>query len=445
MLSRIPAYLVAILIYTFLFSAINSTALQKVVGGSDSAIGFLFTSFGLGWLFFCLLGAGFWVLVHFSMNSLGPKKVEMETLQRFTDNSVNKLKQNDPAFDPTQFLNDCGKLASKLNTAWTQNKMGLVRNLVSSGIHNRFRLQLGLMKLEGVQNHMKNWFLDTINLISVEVDPIYQTAHVEINARAKDVTLPLNASQGEVEKALAEASQEMYFEVWSFVRKNSAITKKGQGLLNGNCPNCGANIDDLGESNQCKHCKSIINSGDYDWVLAEITQKEEWKPGESSNSIDLSTIREKNPSVNRQVIEDRASYLFWRWIEARTKGSFQPLKRYSTDNFLKSFNAQKNYIVEAAVGAVDLKDCRISGENLLASISVLWSASFNEGSEPKNRKNILTLKLPLHSTTKNGLSENSCETCGAPLPESDSVKCEYCGADIPAVVNDWLLDNISKA
>jgi hypothetical protein len=444
MFNKTTAIIVATILYSIIFSALNSKSIQKAVGGEDSVFGFLFTSFGATWIVFMLIGGGFWFVVHILMSNLGPKKIEMETLQRFSDNSVNMLQKNDPDFDPTTFLNDCAKLASKLNHAWTLNKMENVRNLVSSGIYNRFRLQLELMKIEGVRNHMKNWFLDTIDLISVETDSIYQTAHVEINARAKDVTLPLNASSSEIENSIANAPQEMYFEVWSFVRKVSAITKKGKGLLSGNCPNCGANIEDLGESNQCKHCKTIINSGEYDWVLAEITQKEEWKPGQSSNSDMLEKIRSTNQSVNRQVIEDRASYLFWRWIESRVKGSKQPLKRYATSDFIDSFNAQKNYIVEAAVGAVDLKSCELENQEIIAKVVVLWSASFSEGSEPKNRKHVLTLKLPANSHPKNGLSENSCETCGAPLPESDSLKCDYCGQEIPATVDDWLLCGIDK-
>ncbi|MCB1177598.1 MAG: TIM44-like domain-containing protein [Leptospiraceae bacterium] len=444
MLNRNIAISVASLAYIFIFIFINSGNLSSIVGGFSNPIGFLFTPFGLSWLIFTLIAGGFLIFANYLMKSLGPKKIEMETYQRFSKGGVEKLKRNDPNFSAESFLTNCSKLASKLNTAWTKNNMNLVRNLVSSGIYNRFRLQLELMKEEGVENHMKNWFLDTIDLISVEIDPVYQTAHVEINARAKDVTLPLNTPKDEIEKSLTESPQEMYYEVWSFVRKTSAITKKDQGLLNGNCPNCGANIEDIGESNQCKQCKTVINSGEYDWVLAEITQKIEWKPGQSSGSIDLTSIREQNSSVNRQVIEDRASYLFWRWIEARVEGSFQPLKRYSSPKLLNSIQVKKDYIAEAAVGAVDLKNCLIEGEEISAKVQVVWSASFSKGQEPINRRNTLTLKLPIQSVISQGLSECSCNTCGAPLPESDSLKCEYCGDEIPPVVSDWLLDQIKE-
>ena len=40
-----------------------------------------------------------------------------------------------------------------------------------------------------------------------------------------------------------------------------------------NCPKCGSPLgDNMGEVSKCDHCGTITNKGDYDWVLAEITQ-----------------------------------------------------------------------------------------------------------------------------------------------------------------------------
>jgi RNA polymerase subunit RPABC4/transcription elongation factor Spt4 len=133
----------------------------------------------------------------------------------------------------------------------------------------------------------------------------------------------------------------------------------------------------LGELNQCKNCKSIINSGEYDWVLSEITQIEEWKP-DNKNDVNL--------------------------------------KEYAKVTDIDSFHKAK--------------------------VLVLWSGASSPSSEPVHQRHILHLSIRVGTEKKSGLSENSCETCGAPLPESDSLTCEYCGDSVPKTVADWLLDRI---
>jgi hypothetical protein len=60
-------------------------------------------------------------------------------------------------------------------------------------------------------------------------------------------------------------------EDWTFQRSSKAVTKDGGAGLGSKCPNCGAPLDvDL--AGTCRYCKASIMSGDYDWVLARISQ-----------------------------------------------------------------------------------------------------------------------------------------------------------------------------
>ena len=43
------------------------------------------------------------------------------------------------------------------------------------------------------------------------------------------------------------------------------------------CPKCGAPLAG-GEMLKCRYCGALVCSGEYDWVLGEITQLEEWRP-----------------------------------------------------------------------------------------------------------------------------------------------------------------------
>ncbi|MCX8000409.1 MAG: TIM44-like domain-containing protein, partial [Leptospiraceae bacterium] len=291
------AFIVSFVLYNLFFFLFNFESLGQGFGGNSSSPFAILLVYSTVW--FVLTGGalGFLFLVNAYLKMRGPKKIGISTTY-LTTTSIDPILKSDPDFDVDIFLNNVHKLAAKLNTAWTENKMELVRNLVSAGIYNRFKIQLELMKLQGIQNLMKNWVLESASIVAVDSDDIYQTIHVELHAYAKDVNVSTSLENSEKQKLLDEAAQTDYYEIWSFVRKKDVVTKKQGGILFGNCPNCGGDIQDLGELNQCKYCHAIVNSGDYDWVLAEITQKVEWN--ESSSNQDVTrNARAKNPSVNR--------------------------------------------------------------------------------------------------------------------------------------------------
>lgn len=82
---------------------------------------------------------------------------------------------------------------------------------------------------------------------------------------------------------------------------------------------CPKNLDRA----QCPQCGSVVNSGKYDWVLAEITQDEEWVVPPAVNRVKgWQIIRERDPGLNFQHIEDRASVIFWRCMMAVYFGDF---------------------------------------------------------------------------------------------------------------------------
>lgn len=433
------SYFIAAAIFFTLYIFFNSGDILNALHESnkDSSFSAFFVPGSL-WGAGLTAAAAVYIAVSFFVKQAGPKKVGIDTWYN-TESSLENIIKKDPEFNLDNFLSSVEKTAEKLNSAWTENDMRSVRNLVSAGIQNRFRIQLELMKLEGMQNIMSDWFLRSLTVVSAETDSVYDTIHVEIHAFAKDLNVKRNLSKEEKARLLADVSQTDYYEVWSFIRKRGAVTK-AKGILSGNCPNCGSDINDLGELNQCRHCKSVINSGEYDWVLAEITQKEEW--GQPLQYF--VSLPDGNDTVNRQIIEDRASYLFWRWVEASVKGSSAPLRRDAAKEFLKSQSKSQKYITDAAVGAVDLKELSEDNGKYRAKVKILWSASHSAGTAPEHQRNIFSLSIPKGLRKKAGLSENSCESCGAPLPESDSLKCSYCGGVLPAQVNDWLLESVEK-
>ena len=70
-------------------------------------------------------------------------------------------------------------------------------------------------------------------------------------------------------------------------------------------------------------CRSIVNSGKYDWVLAEITQDEQWVVPLAMNQVKgWKIISERDSGFSFQHTEDRASMIFWRCMMAVYFGDF---------------------------------------------------------------------------------------------------------------------------
>ena len=336
-------------------------------------------------------------------------------------------------------------IAERLQQAWSGGDMLPVRNYVSQGIFNRFRLQLELMvEDEGVRNIMADFKVMEVSANALSASKSYQTIHVALFCSARDVTVPAGASDEEKQKVLAGTRKEAFNEVYSFTRRLGAKTNTSRDWLKGECPKCGYVPDNFSENNKCRSCGSIYNSGEYDWVLSEITQQEEWKEDSSRDIEGLAELEGKNLSINREVIEDRASYLFWRWTYSRIKGTSAPLVRDATPGFISGFQPKPRPMYDIAVGAVDLISVRLVEEEAIALVQILWSRAAEKGQEPYHQEHMFMLKMPVALKNPYGLADHSCDSCGAPLPETDALKCTYCGSAIPAVVSDWLLAKIEE-
>src|SRR6202012_6309143 len=68
-------------------------------------------------------------------------------------------------------------------------------------------------------------------------------------------------------------------EYWTFIKRTDSANEKNL-YDNNNCPNCGAPFEvKMGEISRCSNCNTLTNSAAYDWVLSEITQRQEYSGG----------------------------------------------------------------------------------------------------------------------------------------------------------------------
>jgi hypothetical protein len=315
--------------------------------------------------------------------------------------------------------------------------MGPARRLVSDGVYVRFQTQLSLLKAQGLKNVMLDWKCTGVELLAAEADPLWDTIHVRVAAEARDADVPANLPDAEAQKKARGNALQPYEEVWSFVRRRGKKSKAGQPALDGQCPGCGADLP-MSEVVRCEFCKAIVNSGEHDWVLAEITQPEEWGATATGDVPGMEQLRARDPSVSRQELEDRASVAFWKWIEAQVTGNRAKLDRFCLANGEPAI--QQRDLKQVAVGSSEVRGVVAGSDDGFdyAHLEINWSASEN-GAEPFGQSLRIILARSSQATSKRGLSSLDCPNCGGALAESDAIKCTYCGEALSGGKHEWAL------
>ena len=351
------------------------------------------------------------------------------------------LRGQDPAFDQAAFAERAKGVMAKVNEAWVAGNMGPARRHISDGVYVRFQTQLQLLKTQGLRNAMADWSVVGCEVLAAESDAKWDTVHVKMVGQARDADVPANLSAPQAMEQAKQAPLVRYEEVWSFLRKRGSKSKDGVPTLEGRCPNCGADLP-VSDVVRCEYCKAVVNSGEHDWVLAEITQPEEWRPWMTNADIEgLNALQAKDPAVSRQELEDRASVVFWKWIDARVTGARTRFERFCLSPGQPP--ADRAALSQVAVGSSELVYVTVGEEGLdRCEVEITWSAAEN-GGQPVNQVNRVVLARATTATSKGGLNSLDCPNCRGPLADSDLAKCNFCGEPLAGGKHEWSLEAVA--
>jgi predicted lipid-binding transport protein (Tim44 family) len=370
---------------------------------------------------------------------------------------VQALKSRDPNFELQTVLDKVRKLFPALQEAWFKRELTPIRPFLSDATYQRFNVQLQLMSSQGVRDAIADVRLLGVQLIGVQQSPWFDSIHVRVRAEMRDTDVPVSASDAQALAAARKVAPEAFTEVWTFVRKPGAQTRIGQDLYQGKCPNCGAPYKG-GATNVCEYCGAVVNSGNYDWTLSEITQGVEFNR-HMADVRGLREAREADPALNLEILEDRASLLFWKWIDAQSRGDASRLAQVANAEMLSQLSGeleelgkrgQRRVVLECAVGAVTTRAFEVNPDGYdLAHVEIRWSARMGVGpaeqrppqlpTVPQRWVFTLTRKHGAKTNTSNGMSTDRCPQCNAPLTGSSSGACEYCGTRLDTGDKDWVL------
>jgi uncharacterized tellurite resistance protein B-like protein/endogenous inhibitor of DNA gyrase (YacG/DUF329 family) len=314
-----------------------------------------------------------------------------------------------------------------------------------------------MQKAENKRNRMKNVEIRSREIVSVNCDQAFNTIHVRFVASAisYDEDLDTRKRVG----GNSDQSPITFTEVWSFSRRPGVHTNPESSVLQGNCPNCGGPLEIVDKS-QCPFCESIVNSGQHDWVLAEITQDSEWViPTAKAEIQGWPALTSSDPGLNFQHIEDRASVIFWRCLMAVYFENFTyaaPVLSNTRHDVPKSWRLPTGQFWRGpAVGVVEVTHAQPATDEDpfdRIHVTVRWSARPAAG-DRRNPRNLgqqriythimaLKRKAGVKSRIEHTFSSLSCPSCGSPIDVGGKSDCEFCGATLNDGSQDWVLEDV---
>ncbi|MGZ0173127.1 MAG: TIM44-like domain-containing protein [Planctomycetales bacterium] len=382
------------------------------------------------------------------------RKVQEESLH---DSAIRQIQERDPDFDEAVFQQRVVNGFVKTQYAWSEQDLRPCRAFISDGVRERFELYIAMQKAENIRNRMKDVEVEDYQIVTVTSDQHFDTIHVRISASAISYNEDLDTAKRV--SGNSDRTRTKFTEIWSFSRRPGAKTNSMISVLQGRCPNCGGPME-IVDTAKCPQCQSVVNSGQYDWVLSEITQVEEWVVPPVHHSVpDWDKLQQTDPGLNFQHIEDRASVMFWRCLMAvyfddvnyaapiidRQSPGVPKLWSREADGFWKT----------PAVGVVEIVRCVPAGEDKFDRILVLirWSATKASGNRQKPElqgvqriySHVLKLKRGkgIQSTSDNAFASFSCNNCGASIDLGKSDACNYCDSPLNDGSGDWVLEGVA--
>lgn len=429
-------------------------------GGGDGLIGLVFYILMLiPFPYNLIVIAIILVLAYFGM-----KKAKQRTIlnQMPSGESVDKVKgysefiQHNPNFNEASFKEKVKTSFMQIQEAWQNKDMSKVRKYISDGMYQRLNVQFKMMDKLSQKNTIDKLTVKNIYIDRVDTDGFFDVVHVAIHASIVDRFISDKYSE------LNSGGSEEFVEYWSYLKKRGAEEK--DMFSSDNCPSCGAALSkETAEVAKCEFCGTLTNSGEYDWVLAEITQADDYI---SSNPLVIKAtnlqekvieIEQHNDDFSIQLIEDKASNAFLQVETARVLNDPAILRRFASDEAFEKIKATFNPAEPFVYNRIFLSDVTLIGalqkdnmNTMIVSIKYSYQRVLpKEKSVVKldpvvvtDTKIILLSRNINPEVSKGSLYAHRCPSCGGPVGDTIDLKCQYCGHELNSPANEWIVTDL---
>ncbi|MFT4541342.1 MAG: putative tellurite resistance protein B-like protein [Planctomycetota bacterium] len=385
------------------------------------------------------------------------RRVAPQVRNRKSHDVAASLKRNDPGFDEKSFLKRVDRAFRLAQSAWCSQDLEKLRPFVSDGVYERFSLQIDEQMRDGWRQRMTELGSGPLTIAALSSGAHFDTVIVRIPFRA---TIEREDRVSSELISGSRISRSFFSECWSFVRRRGTKTLTGEGLIEGKCPNCAAPLE-MNRSAKCSYCECLARSGQFDWVLTEITQTSEWREDHESQVAGLDDYLQHDPGMNVPMFEDHASVAFWRLQAARRQGEIDPLARVASDELCESYEQKvtvgddgtRRFSVDSAVGSVRTLGLLKGEAEDHALLQIVWDgvdALWKEGKEERIgatrhlRKSLFLFSRKAGQLTRldDAFTTVHCTNCGAHDSGGIAASCRYCDAPRRGDRSTWSLHRI---
>jgi uncharacterized tellurite resistance protein B-like protein len=385
-------------------------------------------------------------------------RMSEEASRQLSEWALRGLKDRDPRFSERSFLARTRTVFQAVQEALSSQDLAAVRCHLSAGVRERFEVRSVLQRAQGYRDRLEHVEFVSGEIAAVASDQFFDAIHVRVTGRAKNDRVDLKTGA-----VLRHNTDEPFTEYWTFMRRPGAKTLAKGGLVEGNCPSCGAALR-LSDAGQCEYCRAVVTSGDHDWVLTKIIQENEWTGSGGPVRIrGYDALSSKDPAFCLIALEDRASVIFWRLVKTVFTRNLSAITGVAHPDYLAglgdlfTLGGNRDWVVyhEAAVSAVEAREIAVNEVDGFDRVKVLvvWSArdatrgpdgAIAEAGECMLRTEYYTLvrKSDAPTPEKSSFRVAPCRGCGAPDEGTQMGICSSCGAPTNDGSRDWVLNSI---
>lgn len=177
------------------------------------------------------------------------------------------IRQNDPNFSEDAFIGWTREVFMKIQQAWNDRNWKIIRPFESQELFSQHNQQLDEYIRNNKINKVEKICIRYCGLKHYHIDGDKEVLVVELHATMRDYVV--DAKTNNVLESDPNKDWFMKYDM-TFNRKKGVLTQVGvSNKSTTNCPNCGAPTE-ITSAGQCEYCRSIITTGEHDWVLSNI-------------------------------------------------------------------------------------------------------------------------------------------------------------------------------
>jgi len=371
-----------------------------------------------------------------------------------------RYKQNNPQFSEQDFRNKVTVAFYGIQDAWAAQDMKRVRKFISDGIYQRFNVQFIMMKKLQQYNELSGIQIHSMTVSDYKRDGAYDVIDVAIHASMTDRFISKKIQR------LSSGGYESFVEYWTFIKKSTAALN--DIYENPNCPQCGAAIPEIqGETGICPYCKAVVNSGDFDWVLSEITQADDYTYSQSygHKQLNLQMKIQKlftgDEGFSVQKLEDKASNAFLQHEIALALRNPALARRFMREDSYQKLTSEIQQSAPLLYNRLYLNDVSLISHWAEGSMNYLGffiRKSYQRLEMKRNNPDELEAIMdPVVRTQsmvivlcrdaaaqppKGLLYAHQCPKCGGTLSDTTDTKCPYCTSEVNSPNFDWVVDGV---